>query len=179
MTACTVKQTSPYLIYEIDLEKINAPVEISAIVKGFNTINYVYTFEYNDEIIKHGISVDKKSIPGERIYRQSGHLEGWLKQLADGSAGDDMRDIDNRYLAKTNTRLNRKGMKIIVRDLTRVESPSVADEHFHVKQLERQLIKEYKDAHYKLPIGNIKDESHIDNKPYVAKTTMEKLFDFT
>ena len=179
MTACTVIQTSPYPIYEIDLEKINTPVEISAIVKGFDTINYVYTFEYKGEIIKHGISVDKKSIPGERIYRQSGHLEGWSKQLADGSAGDDMRDIDNRYLATTNSRLNRKGMKITVRDLTRVESPSFADKHLHVKQLERQLIKEYEDTHNKLPIGNVKDESHIDNKPYVAKSTVEKLFDFT
>jgi hypothetical protein len=178
MTACTVKQTAPYPIYEIDLAKINTPVEISSIVKGFDTINYVYTFEYKGEIIKHGISVDKKSIPGERIYRQSGHLEGWSKQLAVGSAGDDMRDIDDRYFANTSTRLNRKGMKITVRDLTRVESPSVADKHLHIKQLERQLIKEFKDTHDKLPIGNVKDESHIDNKAYVAKTTMEKLFDF-
>ena len=177
MTACTVIQTAPYLIYEIDLEKIDTPVDISKIVKEFGTEEYVYTFEYNGKIIKHGISVDKKSIPGERIYRQAGHLEGWTKQLADGSAGDDMRDINDRYFADTNTRLNRKGMKITVRDLTGVDSPSAADEHLHVKQLERQLIKEYKDTHNKLPIGNIKDESYIDNKSYVSKVTMEKLFD--
>lgn len=178
MTACTVKNTFPYPIYEIDLEKINTPIEISAIVKSFGTINYVYTFEYKGKIIKHGISVDKNSIPGERIYRQAGHLEGWPKQLAVGSAGDDMRDINDRYFTDTNTYLNRNGMKITIRDLTAVDSPSVADEHFHVKQLERQLIKEYKDTHNKLPIGNIKDESYIDNKTYVTKVTMEKLFDF-
>jgi len=179
MTACTIKHTSPYPTYEIDLEKLDNPVDISKIVKEFGTKEYVYTFEYNGEIIKHGISVDKKSIPGERIYRQAGHLEGWSKQLANGSAGDDMREIDDRYFANTNTRLNRKGMKITVRDLTKVDSPSAADEHLHIKQLERQLIKEYKDTHNTLPIGNVKDESYIDNKPYVAKTTMEKLFDFT
>lgn len=178
MTACTVKKTSPYTIYEIDLNEINSPIEISAIVKSFGTINYVYTFEYKGEIIKHGISVDKNSIPGERIYRQAGHLEGWTKQLAIGSAGDDMRDINDRYFASTNTYLNRKGMKITIRDLTEVNSPSIADEHLHVKQLERQLIKEYKDAHNKLPIGNVKDESYIDNKTYVTKATIEKLFDF-
>jgi hypothetical protein len=178
MTACTIIQTEPYLVYEIDLEQLSAPIEISAIVKSFGTLKYVYTFTYFNEIIKHGISVDENSIPGERIYRQAGHLEGWPKQLAVGSAGDDMRDINDRYFANTNAWLNRKGMKIIIRDLTGIASPSVSDENLHVRQLERQLIKEYNDLHNKLPIGNIKDESYIDNKTYVTKVTIEKLFDF-
>lgn len=178
MTACTILQTSPYPVYEIDLEKLTAPVEISSIVKGFNTVKYVYTFEYRGEIIKHGISVDRKSIPGERIYRQAGHLEGWHKQLAPGSAGDDMRDIDVKYFVKTGTALNRRGMKIVVRDLTDVESSSVADKDLHVKQMERQLIKEYKDIHHELPIGNVKDEAYIDNKTCVTKSTWNRLFEF-
>ena len=178
MTACTILQTSPYPMYEIDLEKLTVPVEISSILKGFDTVKYVYTFEYRGEIIKHGISVDTKSIPGERIYRQAGHLEGWHKQLAPGSAGDDMRDIDVKYFVKTGTGLNRRGMKIVVRDLTNVESASVADKNLHVKQLERQLIKEYTDIHNALPIGNVKDESYIDNKTCVTKSTWHRLFEF-
>lgn len=178
MTACTVIQTSPYPVYEIDLSKLNAPIEISSIVKAFGTVKYVYTFEYLDKIIKHGISFDEKSIPGERIYRQSGHLLGWSKQLALGSAGDDMRDINDRFFQLTNSLLNRNGMKIIVRDLTNVESPSMSDKNFHVKQLERQLIKEYADTNSRLPIGNIKDESYIDNKTCVSKNTWNNLFDF-
>jgi hypothetical protein len=178
MTACAVLQTSPYLIYEIDLEKLNTPVEISSIVKSFGTVKYVYTFMYFDEVLKHGISVDKKSIPGERIYRQAGHAEGWPKQLAPGSAGDDMRDIAEKYFIKNGKSLNRRGMKIIVRDLTNVESPSITDKNLHVKQLERQLIKEYKDAHNELPIGNVKDEAYIDNKTCVSKTVFDRLFSF-
>lgn len=178
MTACTVLQTAPYLIYEIDLEKLNTAVEVSSIVKGFGTINYVYTFRYRGEIIKHGISVDKKSIPGERIYRQAGHLLGWDKQLAVGSAGDDIRLTDAKYYVKTGTNLNRKGMTITVYDLTNLESPSFADKHLHVKQLERQLLKEYEGKHGELPIGNVKDESYIDYKTCVTKSTWERLFEY-
>lgn len=178
MTACTILQTSPYPVYEIDLDKLNVPVEISSILKGFNTMKYVYTFEYRDRIIKHGISVDTKSIPGERIYRQAGHLEGWHKQLAPGSAGDDMRDINIKYFVDTGTALNRRGMKIIVRDLTSVDSSSSVDKNLHVKKLERQLIKEYTAIHNTLPIGNVKDESYIDNKTCVTKSTWNRLFEF-
>jgi hypothetical protein len=179
MTACIIIQTDPYPVYEIVLDNLNCAVDISAVVKHFGTKQYVYTFTYYDEIIKHGISVDKKSIPGERIYRQAGHLQGWAKQLAPGSAGDDMRDIDHKYHNITGSNLNRKGMKITVYDLTNVESPSMADKNLHVKRLERQLIKEYTEKHNKLPLGNIKDESHIDRKTCVNKATWFSMFDFS
>lgn len=178
MTACTILKTAPYPIYEIDLEQLSRPVDISAIVKEFGTEKYVYTFSYNGEVIKHGISVDKNSIPGERIYRQAGHLPGWPKQLAPGSAGDDMREINDRFFQETGSHLTRKGMKIVIRDLTDVDSPSVADKNFHVKQLERQLLKEHIEDNNKLPIGNIKDESYIDNKTCVSQTVFDRLFSF-
>lgn len=174
----TLLQSDPYPVYEIDLALIPEPVTISHIMKSLDIVNYVYTFEYQGEVIKHGISVDKKSIPGERVYRQAGHLLGWSKQLAAGSAGDDMREIDSRYCCKSGKNLNRIGMKITIRDLTNVESPSRADKHLHVKQLERKMIKEYKEKHGELPIGNIKDESYIDNKTCVTKSTWDRLFYF-
>lgn len=178
MTACTILHTEPYYVYEIDLAQLNVAVGISKILKGFRTVKYAYKFEYLGEVIKYGISVDEKSIFGERIYRQAGHLLGWITRLASGSAGDDMRGIDENYYIQTGTHLNRKGMKITIYDLTNVQSPGLVDKHLHVKQLERQLIKEYVDKHGKLPIGNVKDESYIDNKTYVAKSTWERLFVF-
>ena len=44
MTACTIKHTEPYPIYEIDLEQLNTAVDISKIVKEFGTVQYVYTY---------------------------------------------------------------------------------------------------------------------------------------
>jgi hypothetical protein len=176
MTTYTVLQTHPYPVYEINLATLIDAVDISSIMKSLSVVDYVYTFEFRGQVIKHGISVDKKSIPGDRIYRQAGHLEGWKYRLR-GPNGNDMRLIDSDYFAKTGQHLNRMGMKIIVRDLTNVSSPSLADCNLHVKQLERELIKEYVNTHNRLPVGNIKDEAHIDNKAYVTKSTWSKLFE--
>lgn len=170
-------QKSPYSIYEINLANLNRPADILQIMKHADVKKYVYTFVYQDQIIKHGISVDLKSLPGDRIYRQAGHVDGWKSRLT-GPCGDDMIYINADYFAKTGEHLNRLGMKIIVRDQTHVRSPSLSDPNLHVKQLERQLIKEYCDQHGYLPIGNIKDEAYIDNKTYVAEEQWNSLFSF-
>lgn len=89
-----------------------------------------------------------------------------------------MRDIDVKYSVITGANLNRKGMRITIRDLTKIDSPSIADKDLHVKRLERQLIKEYKEKHNKLPLGNVKDESHVDRKTCITKETWNSLFEF-
>ena len=176
MTLYKTLQTVPYPIYEINLADLSEAAGISWIMKSLGVVDYVYTFEYQGTVIKHGISVDKKSNAGDRIYRQAGHLEGWKYRLY-GPNGNDMRLINDEYFKKTGEHLNRLGIKIIVRDLTNQRSPSAADPYLHVKQLERQLIKEYKEKHGCLPIGNIKDESYIDNKTYVSDRTFSALFE--
>jgi hypothetical protein len=176
MAAVEILQSTPYPVYEITLTNLNNAAEISAIMKEFRVVNYVYTFVYQGMVVKHGISVDKKSNYGDRIYRQAGHLEGWKYRLQ-GPNGNDMRQIDNDYFQITGEHLNRIGMKIIVRDLTNTISPSITDPTMHVKQLERQLIKEYQDTYNCAPIGNIKDESHIDSKTYVTPQVWATLFE--
>jgi hypothetical protein len=171
----TTVQTTPYPIYEINLSALSRPADVLQIMKNIQAERYVYTFTYQDDIIKHGISTDLKSLYGERIYRQAGHLDGWKQRLY-GPSGDDMIYINADYFAKTGEHLNRLGMKIIIRDLTMIESPSVSDPAFHVKKLERDLIKEYFDQHGCLPIGNIKDEAYVDNKTYVSKETWGVFF---
>jgi len=94
-----------------------------------------------------------------------------------GPNGDDMRQIDNDYFQKTGKHLNRSGMKIVVRDLTNADSPSITDPIMHVKQLERQLIREYQDTYGHAPIGNIKDEAYIDSKTYVTPQVWATLFE--
>jgi hypothetical protein len=178
MTAFTVLKTFPHPVYEIDLSQIKAPAEISTIFKREHIEKYVYSFVFVDQVIKYGISGDSKSIPGERVYRQAGHLEGWKTQLAIGSSGCDMRDINERYFSKTGKRLNRIGMKVVVHDLSSVDSPSPVDRQLPIKQLERELIKEYEEKYKDLPVGNVKDESYIDRKTFVTKDTFNRLFEF-
>lgn len=177
MPIYTVLQSKPYPIYEINLQHLNAAAEISWIMSEVNAVYYVYTFEFNGNVIKHGLSVDVKSNFGDRIYRQAGHLEGWDTQLH-GPNGNDMRLIDAEYYAKTGVHLNRNGMKIVVHDLTRTPSPHPTDPVYHVKQLERQLIRDHQEKYNILPVGNIKDEAHIDRKTHVDQTVLNNLFSF-
>jgi hypothetical protein len=176
MKKYTALQTLPHPIYEINLASLSEAAEISAVMKELGVVNYVYTFVYQGTVIKHGISLDKKSNYGDRIYRQAGHLEGWRYRLQ-GPNGNDMRLINIEYFRKTGEHLNRLGMTIIVRDLTNTDSPSITDPVMHVKQLERQLIREYQDTYGQAPIGNIKDEAYIDNKTYVTPQVWANLFE--
>lgn len=180
MTNYTIVQTVPYPIYDIDLSKLKRPANIMAIFRKLKIKTYVYTFTFNLDTIKHGISIYKLLAQlGERGYRQAGHLLGWSKPLL-GSSGSDMEDIDAAYFAQTGTRLNRIGMILTVRDLTNMKSPSVAigDKDLHVYQLERELIKDYEKIHNCTPIGNIKDEAHVDQKSFVSTAQFKKLFDW-
>lgn len=176
MTAVTILQTEPYPIYVIDLTALPEPASITHIMKSLNILKYVYTFEYKGKVIKHGISVNISSVYGERIYRQSGHLDGWANRLQ-GPSGQDMEEINRDYFDRNGENLNRMGMTIAVHDLTNIKSPSISDKNMHVKQLERQLIREYEEKHGNLPIGNKKDESYVDSKTYITDKQWNRLFD--
>ena len=165
-----------YETWEIDLSDMTHCKDILKDMKEIGAVDYVYTFVYNNEVIKHGLSTptSQKTDCGDRIYRQSGHLDGWDAKLGSDS-GDEMEDIATDYYAQTGQWLNRKNVKIIVRNLTGMSSPSVSDSKWHVKQLERKLIKEHVEHVGKLPIGNIKEESYVDNKTFVSKEIWERL----
>lgn len=176
-TTLTLLADDPCQTWELDLSTMSHYSDILKAMKYIKATDYVYTFIFNNEVIKHGLSTptDPTAEPGERIYRQAGNLEGWSTKL-NGASGKDMLDIDAEYFARTGNHLNRMGMKIIVRNQTGISSPSVSDSKLHVKQLERKLIKEHVSQFGKLPIGNIKNEDHIDDKAFVSTDTWNNLF---
>jgi hypothetical protein len=175
----TFVPNQPYPTWEFDLGKMNHYSEILDEMKSLGITDYVYTFEFTGNIIKHGLSTPKKPRGqlGERIYRQAGNLNGWNKKLT-GPNGKDMDEIDAEYFKQTGHHLNRKGMKITVRDLTNVKSPTVTDDKWHVKQLESELIQQHIDQFGKKPIGNINDQSYIINKPFINSKLWDNLFLF-
>lgn len=173
----TLLSDQPYETWELDLSKMSHYSDILKAMKYIGAVDYVYTFVYNNEVIKHGLSTpsDPTADPGERIYRQAGNLDGWNTKLH-GSSGKDMLDITSDYFNQTGHWLNRKGMKIIVRNQTGLPSPNVSDSKWHVKQLERKLIKEHVEQLGRLPIGNIKEEAYIDDKTFVSTDVWNNLF---
>ena len=170
-------QGTQYPTYGIDLSTLNDFLEITDIMKTLKITNYVYTFIYQQQIIKHGISADKSLTWGERIYRQSGHLEGWSRKLAPGSSGSDMQDISNDYYAKNGSFLDRKNMIITVIDLTAIQSPVASDPAYPCKKLESQMIKEHIDTHGSAPIGNKRTEQKREAKGIVTDAKFAELFE--
>jgi len=170
-------QGTQYPTYVIDLSKLNDFVEITDIMKTLKITNYVYTFIHSQQVIKHGISADNSLTWGERIYRQSGHLEGWSRKLAPGSSGSDMQDISNDHYVRYGSYLDRMNMIITVIDLTAIQSPVIADPAYPCKQLESQLIKEHIESTGAAPIGNKRTEQKRQAKGIVTDATFRHLFE--
>lgn len=166
-----------YPIWAIDLGQLSDFLDITGIMKQLKIVKYNYSFIYQQQVIKYGISADKSPTWGERIYRQAGHLEGWNRKLAPGSSGSDMQDISDEYSKLHGNHLNRLGMIIVVIDMTEVISPMINDPTYPYKKLERDLIKEHIERHGCLPIGNKKTEDHMDRKTYVKRDHWETLFE--
>jgi hypothetical protein len=170
-------QGTQYPTYVIDLAQLNDFLDITNIMKKLKIVNYVYTFVHQQEIIKHGISADNSLTWGERIYRQSGHLEGWSRKLAPGSSGKDMQEISNDYYIKHGSFLNRMNMIITVIDLTAVQSPVASDPAYPCKKMESDLIKEHIESTGAAPIGNKRTEQQRRAKGIVTDVTFRHLFE--
>lgn len=163
-----------YPTYEIDLSKLVHFTDIIDIMKNIGIREYVYSFHFNNEVIKYGFSTDKKSWPGERLYRQAGHLYGWSSRLTSKS-GSDMISIDNEYYKKNKINLNRNNMTITVIDLTGIKNDNLNDPDWPCKKLERELIAEYVQSNGHTPIGNLRDES-LRNNSYISRNIYFNLF---
>jgi hypothetical protein len=61
-------------------------------------------------------------------------------------------------------------------DMTNYPRAYSTDPAYEVRALERQLIREHIAEHGKKPVGNIKDEEHMDRKTNVKDTLFWDLF---
>jgi hypothetical protein len=166
-----------YPTWEIDLSQLTDFLDLTGIIKKLKIVKYNYSFVYQEEVIKYGISADKSLTWGERIYRQAGHLNGWNRKLAPGSSGSDMQDISDEYFTIRGTHLNRTGMSIVVVDMSDVVSPMISDPSYPLKKLERDQIKEHIERTGRTPIGNKKTEEYLDRKEFVKRDLWETLFE--
>ena len=155
----------PKQVIKIDLGKCKDWTVVAKVMKAYGIKKYTYTFGCTNGVLKHGLSADTNSQIGDRIYRQSGHLEGWSGRLTSDS-GSDMRIIADEYRAKYNKTLDRKDVWIQVYDLT--DSP---DPELEIEQHEDHLIQEsIKASNGSAPIGN---KDHKTKKRSVkAKNTI-------
>ena len=159
--------------HTLTLATFSQACDIITYMKKHKISSYVYSFKLHDTIMKYGVQYDlAKGSYGERIYRQSFHIPGWPKQASPRSAGNDMLDIIVNF-----PEIHRNDISIQVWDMTSYPRVSSLNHKFEVNQLERQLIKKHIDLTGHRPIGNIKDERHMDNKAVVPEAHFQNLFE--
>ena len=163
--------TSKINVYRINLYKLLEAKEIRQSLKTNGIKRYVYEFTHKGETMKYGIQYEwDPTTWGERIYRQAWHIPGW-PAVPKSSSGSDMLGIIQCFPS-----INKNDVSIKIWDMTSYPSSYISDSAFEIKALERQLIKEYEDIYNRRPVGNIKDEKHMDRKTGVKAELFEALF---
>jgi len=163
---------------KIELFKLNDPTEILAIMRQHNILYYVYLFVSPDGVLKYGQSSCGNGQPGERIYRQAGHLAGWSKRLS-GSSGSDMRIIADDYQDRYSKTLNKNDVFIYVINMTNLPAPDCYNIEFQCKDLEKSLIQECIEFYGQAPIGNRDPDTKLMIRRHRVSEVFNKLFEVT
>lgn len=171
-----ISLTKSYPIYQIDLGKMNCYSDILKLCKEFNIVKYVYVmFTRSGIVVKVGASDPAtRRNPGERLYRQCGHIDGWSQTLI-GPSGNDIFPTIERFHKKTGQHLNRKDILILVRNLTDIDETNVCIKNA-VEIIEQELIENYIRLFGETPIGNIDDERHVKKQPFINKKDWDNMF---
>ena len=158
-----------------DLGKCLHACEIKGMMKTLGIKYYCYAFIYKSTVMKYGQSADNdwaRGSFGERIYRQSFQIPGWPTKPSTKSAGNDMLDIIKNF-----PHINKNDVCIKVWDMTNYSFAVSGDPKHEVTQLEDQLLDSYIKQHGSLPLGNLRDESHIRRKTRVTDQIFNSIFD--
>lgn len=160
--------------HRIHLSQCLHAYEIVRFCKKQGIKSLVYSFAHNSNIMKYGVQYDSiNQQEGERVYRQAFHIPGWPKVASPNSAGNDMLDIIKFFPG-----IHKNNVEVNIWDMTQYPRASIFQPKFEINSLERQLIKDYVDLHGFKPLGNIKDESHMDSKTVLSDKHFETLFDY-
>ena len=160
----------------IDVSTIDAPYDISLIMKALGIDRYCYQIMYKGIVIKYGMSADNSRNYGERIYRQIGHSKSWGSKRLTGSSGADWRIIEEDFLDLYGFPIDKDHMKIKLWDLTNYPFVTI-NPWDEVNAVEAQLIDAYVDAVGEKPIGNINDEANVIRKAGIRVDLMVDLFE--
>lgn len=103
--------------FEIKLAELATPRDVCYIAEMERCKYYTYTFQSDNEVIKHGKAADSEWISGtwgNRIYRQTGGIPGWGGWSLDDTSARKMRDGMSRHFPN----LTKNDITIIVYDYT-------------------------------------------------------------
>lgn len=160
--------------YELSLDQLDNPATVLKVFKNLDCANYSYSFEHPAGTIKIGRSCAKT--PGERLYRQIGHLPGWDRK-PESPSGNDIEIAVDLFEKAHGVKVDRRDCVVKVWDVTGTASPSVADPELPSRIAENDLLTEYEQITGALPPGNRKDTRTEMIKPYVSRDLFDNLFE--
>jgi hypothetical protein len=156
-------------IHTFSLRGMIRPTEIIDYVESLGIKYYCYALSYNGVVImilKYGKSVAETTRPGERIYRQIGHLSSWGIYAISGMNGIDFICINERFKEITGFNLDHNNITVTIYDFDNYGFNTI-NPNMEVEKAECELIENHRAMHSILPIGN---EDHDLTKNFCKKS---------
>ena len=103
--------------FTLTLANLKYPRDICYIMEKKGTKYFTYTFQSNDDVIKHGKAADNEWMYGtwgNRLYRQVGGLDGWGNYELNDTSAKKMREMMNKYFPE----LSKNDITITIYDFT-------------------------------------------------------------
>jgi hypothetical protein len=135
---------------------MTSPREIIVIMKKLKISRYVYEIKFKGMTVKYGMSDAETTYPGERLYRQIGHLESWGNQKINGPNGSEFEEISHNFYVKNNLKLDHNDITVSIWNFDNYTFKTT-NPTMEINIAEEYLIKNYEKIYNEKPIGNIDD----------------------
>lgn len=114
--------------------------------------------------------------PGERIYRQIGHLDSFQNNKISGPNGSEFLEINEDYKQRYYEEIDHNNILVIIWSFDQYTFRTV-DTVKEILDAEAELIKNYELKYGTLPIGNVDDGSLFRRKAAPIKDVYESIFE--
>ena len=162
--------------YSFPLKGMTSPAEIMQVVKQLNIKKYTYEIRCDNITIKFGMSDAETTQPGERMYRQIGHLDSWGSFKIHGPNGDEFLDTNERFKNLYNRSMDHNNIVIYIWNFDTYPFVTI-NSAMEINDAECELIEGYTNTYGELPIGNIDDGNLFRKKSAPLKSVFEGMFD--
>lgn len=158
------------------LKKMTAPSDIMDVFKTLGIKKYPYEIRCKNITIKYGCSDAQTTQPGERVYRQIGHLDSWGNTKIVGPNGEEFLDYNALYKSQYGEDMDHNDIVITVWPMDNY--PFVTTNSWlEVNDAETELVDAFVKFHNEKPIGNISDTKKFSPKHAPIKTVFEGMFE--
>jgi hypothetical protein len=160
----------------IDLGTLMEARDVCKLMEQARVTEYVYAFVHKSGVMKIGMSCDEEwrrgsGSYGERIYRQSHHIPGWMSQAGPNTSGLDIKELFEYY-----PNINKKDIIIRVWNMSGYKWRCYDKREEDVKKLEGFIIDQYTNLYGRRPIGNKQDMQYTKHKAIVSDDVINNLF---